>query len=54
MTEKPALYQRFAWSTDDQRLEPQVIRELDEIDEIVRAISEMELDCADHYTTVSL
>jgi hypothetical protein len=45
------LYERFRWLAEDQLLEPAVIDELNEIEQINRAISEISEEQVEFYTT---
>ena len=44
------LYERFRWLVDEQLLEPAVIDELNEIEQINRAISEISDEQVELYT----
>ena len=51
MTNDEATYQEFRWLADVQQLEPAAIEEMNEIEKIARAISEISLEQTEFYTT---
>jgi len=51
MTDEKTIYQEFRWLADVQQLEPAVIDEMNEIEQIARAMSEISLEQTDFYTT---
>jgi hypothetical protein len=51
VSEELKLYDKFRWIVADQLLEPAVIEELNEIEQINRAISEISEEQVELYTT---
>jgi hypothetical protein len=53
MTDEATTYPEYRWLEDVQRLEPAIVDELSEIEQIARAINEVSQEQTEFYTTSS-